>query len=169
MEIALTLLIIAAAAFAIRTIIKTNPAQPMALPPMPTKPYEPALPDGPSALHWSDDGRYLVEVVTESRYLPALKELAGEHGDQAAAVSYLATLVPDDANPYESAAVAVFLSGRMVGYLSPKASVTFRAHLKRKEVEGQITTCDAQVRGGGKWQNSRLAYVVVLDMEPLER
>ena len=44
-----------------------------------------------------------------------------------------ATLVPDDVNPYESAAVAVFLAGRMVGYLSPKAAVTFREHLKRKE------------------------------------
>ncbi|WP_374363010.1 hypothetical protein [Pseudoduganella danionis] len=169
MEIALTLLVVAAAAFAIRTIIKTNPAQPMVLPPMPATPYEPRLPAGPAALHWSDDGRYLVEVMTESRYQPALKELAGEHGDQAAAVPYLATLVPDDVNPYESAAVAVFLAGRMVGYLSPKAAVTFREHLKRKEAEGQSTTCDAQVRGGGKWQNGRLAYVVVLDMEPLER
>lgn len=169
MEIALTLLIIAAAALAVRAIIKTNPAQPMVLPPMPATPYEPKLPAGPAALHWSDDGRYLVEVMTESRYQPALQELAGEHGEQAAAAPYLATLVPDDVNPYESAAVAVFLAGRMVGYLSPKAAVAFREQLKRKEVEGQITTCDAQVRGGGKWQNGRLAYVVVLDMEPLER
>jgi hypothetical protein len=95
MEIALTLLVVAAAAFAIRTIIKTNPAQPMVLPPMPATPYEPRLPAGPAcALHWSDDGRYLVEVMTESRYQPALKELAGEHGDQAAAVPYLARWYP---------------------------------------------------------------------------
>lgn len=169
MEIALSLLIIAVTAFAVRAIIKTNPAKPMVLPARPATPYEPALPAGPAALHWSDDGRYLVEVVTESRYQATLKELAGEHGTQAAATPYLATLVPDDVNPYESAAVAVFLAGRMTGYLTPKAAVAFRAHLKRKEVEGQITTCDAQVRGGGAWQNGRLAYVVVLDMEPLER
>ena len=69
-------------------------------------------------------------MVNESRYQHALKELAGDHGDQAAKVPYLATLVPDDANPYESAAVAVFLNGRMAGYLSSKASLAFRANLK---------------------------------------
>ncbi len=37
--------------------------------------------------------------------------------------------MPDDVNPYESFAVAVFLDGRMTGYLSPKASVAFRAML----------------------------------------
>ena len=169
MELVISLLIIAVTGLVVYAIIKTNPAKPMPLPARPATPYEPKLPEGPAALHWSDDGRFLVEVINESRYQPALKALGGEHGDQAAAVPYVATLVPDDANPYEGAAVAVFLGGRMTGYLSPKASMAFREHLKRKEIEGQVTTCDAQVRGGGVWQNSRLAYVVVLDMEPLER
>ena len=56
----------------------------------------------------------------------------------------------------------------MAGYLSPKASLAFRANLKREEVADRITTCDAQVRGGGVWKNGRLSYVVVLDMETLE-
>ena len=168
MQFAISLLIIVATALVVYAIIKTNPAKPMALPPRPATPYEPKLPDTPAALHWSDDGRFLVEVVNESRYQNTLKELAGDHGDQPARVPYLATLVPDDANPYESAAVAVFLGGRMTGYLSPKASLAFRANLKREEVPDQITTCDAQVRGGGVWKNGRLSYVVVLDMETLE-
>ncbi|SEO39071.1 hypothetical protein SAMN05428959_107157 [Duganella sp. CF517] len=171
MQFAISLLIIVATALVVYAIIKTNPAKPMVLPPRPATPYEPTLPetpDTPAALHWSDDGRFLVEVVNESRYQNTLKELAGDHGDQPARVPYLATLVPDDANPYESAAVAVFLDGRMAGYLSRKASLAFRANLKREEVADRITTCDAQVRGGGVWKNSRLAYVVVLDMETLE-
>ena len=168
MQLAISLLIIIATALVVYAIIKTNPAKPMVLPPRPATPYEPTLPDAPAALHWSDDGRFLVEVVNESRYQDTLKELAGDHGDQPARAPYLATLVPDDANPYESAAVAVFLNGRMAGYLSQKASLAFRANLKRKEAAGRITTCDAQVRGGGVWKNSRLSYVVVLDMETLE-
>lgn len=168
MQLALSLLIIVATALVVYAIVKTNPAKPMLLPPRPATPYEPKLPDTPAALHWSDDGRFLVEVVNESRYQNTLKELAGDHGDQPAKVPYLATLVPDEANPYESAAVAVFVAGRMTGYLSPKASLAFRANLKREEIPDQITTCDAQVRGGGAWKNGRLAYVVVLDMETLE-
>lgn len=168
MQLAISLLIIVATALVVYAIIKTNPAKPMVLPPRPATPYEPKLPDTPAALHWSDDGRFLVEVVNESRYQQTLKALAGDHGDQPAKVPYLATLVPDDANPYESAAVAVFLNGRMAGYLSQKASLAFRANLKREEVADRITTCDAQVRGGGVWKNSRLSYVVVLDMETLE-
>lgn len=168
MQFAISLLIIALTALAVYAIIKTNPAKPMALPPRPASPYEPKLPEGAAALHWSDGGRYLVEVVNESRYQATLKELAGEHGDQAARASYVATLLPDDVNPYESAAVAVFLDGRMSGYLTPKAAVLFRQRLAQKEIAGQLTTCDAQVRGGGVWQNGRLSYVVVLDMETLE-
>ena len=168
MQLAISLLIIVATALVVYAIIKTNPAKPMVLPPLSATPYEPKLPDTPAALHWSDDGRFLVEVVNESRYQNTLKELAGDHGDHAARVPYLATLVPDDANPYESAAVAVFLNGRMTGYLSQKASLAFRANLKREEVPDQITTCDAQVRGGGAWKNGHLSYVVVLDMETLE-
>ncbi len=169
MELAISLLIIAVTGLVVYAIIKTNPAKPMPLPARPATPYEPKLPEGAPALHWSDDGRFLVEVVNESRYQATLKALAGEHGDSNAAVPYLATLVPDDVNPYESAAVAVFLDGRMTGYLSPKASVAFRALLKHKEIEGRTTTCDAQVRGGGVWQSGRLAYVVALDMEQLEK
>lgn len=168
MQFAISLLIIVATALVVYAIIKTNPAKPMVLPPRPATPYEPKLPDTPAALHWSDDGRFLVEVVNESRYQNTLKELAGDHGDQPARAAYLATLVPDDANPYESAAVAVFLAGRMAGYLSPKASLAFRSNLKREEIPEQITTCDAQVRGGGAWKNGHLSYVVVLDMETLE-
>jgi hypothetical protein len=168
MQIVLTLLIIAVTGLVIYAIIKTNPAKPMQLPPMPSAPYEPKPPQGAAARHLSDGGRFLVEVLNESRYQGTLKELAGAHGDQPAATPYLATLVPDDLNPYESAAVAVFLNGRMTGYLSQKASVKFRANLKRDEIEGQVTTCDAQIRGGGLWQDKRLSYVVVLDMETLE-
>ena len=46
MQIVLTLLIIAVTGLVIYAIIKTNPAKPMQLPPMPATPYEPKPPQG---------------------------------------------------------------------------------------------------------------------------
>ncbi|WP_343728295.1 hypothetical protein [Duganella sp.] len=169
MTFAISLLIIIATAAVVYAIIKTNPNKPKPLP-LPTGvPYEPRLPDTAPAVHWSDGGRFMVEVMTESRYQPALQALAGEHGDQAAATQYVATLMPDDHNAYENAAVAVFIEGRMVGYLSPKAALQLRELLRKREAKGQLSTCDAQVRGGALWEGKRLQYVVVLDVEPLEK
>lgn len=169
MQLFISLLIIAATAAVVYAIIKTNPNQAKPLP-LPTGvPYEPKLPDAAPALHWTDGGRYMVEVMNESRYQPALKALAGAHGDNAAAARHVATLMPDDANAYENEAVAVFIEGRMVGYLSQKASLKFRELLRKKEAVGQLSTCDAEVRGGTLWQGKRLSYVVVLDVEPLEK
>jgi hypothetical protein len=169
MQLLISLLIIIATAAVVYAIIKTNPVKAKPLPLPSGVPYEPKLPDTAPALHWSDGGRFLVEVVNESRYQSTLQALAGEHGDSAAAAPYLATLMPDDRNAYENAAVAVFLEGRMVGYLSPKAAIKLRDLLRRKEAEGQLSSCDAQVRGGALWQGKRLSYVVVLDVEPLEK
>lgn len=169
MTFAISLLIILATAAVAYAIIKTNPNKPQPLP-LPTGvPYEPKLPDAAPALHWEDGGRFMVEVMTESRYQPTLKALAGEHGERAAAAQYVATLMPDDHNAYENFAVAVFIEGRMVGYLSQKAAVKFRELLRKKEAAGQPSTCDAQVRGGALWEGKRLQYVVVLDVEPLEK
>jgi hypothetical protein len=169
MQLLISLLIIAATAAVVYAIIKTNPNKPKPLP-LPTGvPYEPKLPDSAPALHWSDGGHFMVEVMNESRYQATLRELAGEHGDVAAAAPYVATLMPDDRNAYENEAVAVFIERRMVGYLSQKASIKFRELLRKKEAAGQLSTTDAQVRGGALWQGKRLQYVVVLDVERLEK
>ncbi|MRW86055.1 hypothetical protein GJ698_18440 [Pseudoduganella sp. FT26W] len=169
MQPLISLLIIVVTAAVVYAIIKSNPNKPKALPLPSGVPYEPTLPDSAPALHWSDGGRFMVEVMNESRYQPTLRALAGGHGDNAAAAPYVATLMPDDRNAYENEAVAVFIEGRMVGYLSQKASVKFRELLRKKEAAGQLSTVDAQVRGGALWQGKRLSYVVVLDVEPLEK
>ncbi|MET0266697.1 MAG: hypothetical protein ABW202_13895 [Duganella sp.] len=168
MQLLLSLLIIAATALVVYWIIKSNPAKTVALPPLPSAPYTPLLPDAPVAHHWSDGGRFVVEVVNESRYQGVLKALAGDHGEAAARAPCLAMLYCDEHNAYEDAAVAVFVEGRMCGYLAPKAALAFRARLKRDGFEKQLTSCDAEVRGGGVWQSGRLSYSLVLDLERLE-
>jgi len=85
MQLFISLLIIVATAAVVYAIIKTNPNKPKALPLPSGVPYEPALPDSAPVLHWSDGGRFMVEVMNESRYQPTLRALAGEHGDNAAA------------------------------------------------------------------------------------
>ncbi|KQQ47522.1 hypothetical protein ASF61_02495 [Duganella sp. Leaf126] len=169
MQLAISVLIIAATALVVYSIIRSNPAHKVALPPRPSAPYTPVLPDAPAVHHWSDGGRFLVEVVNESRYQPVLAALAGTDGDAAARAPYTAMLFCDDRNAYEDAAVAVFLEGQMAGYLGAKEALNFRARLKRDGYAGQLTSCAAQVRGGGLWQNARLAYHVVLDLEPLDK
>ncbi|WGG50903.1 hypothetical protein [Rugamonas sp. DEMB1] len=164
----ISLVIILLTGLAVYAILRSGPARPAAPPPRAGGPYIPSLPDTSPVRHWSDGGRFLVEVSSESRYQAAIGELAGEHGAQGASAPYQAVLLPDDHNHYEDKAVAVFMAGRMVGYLAPKDALRFRQRLAAAELAGQPTTCDAMVRGGGDWQGKRLAYVVVLDVEPFE-
>ena len=167
MQIVLSILIVVVTALVAYAIGRSGPRRAAtALPP--AQPYQPVPPPEAPAMHWSDEGRYQVEVVIESKFQPVLKELAGEHGESPAIARYQATLVPDDANPYEYTAVTVFIEGRLVGQLSPKAAVKFRSLLGLKEIKGKTTTCDAMIRGGHTWQGKQLSYFVLLDIEPLE-
>lgn len=138
-------------------------------PPASNKPagagYVPAPPGAPVE-HWTDGGRMLTEVVAESRYQATVRELAGEHGEANADTRLQAVLVVDPDNPYDDKPVAVFVSGRMTGYLSPKDADAFRTLQARKEITGQPVSCDAAVRGGAIWQGKRLAYAIWLDLEP---
>lgn len=127
--------------------------------------YVPAQPGAPVE-HWSDSGRMLTEVVAESRYQATVRELAGEHGDANVDTRLQAVLAVDPHNPYDDKPVAVFVAGRMTGYLSPKDAEAFRTLQVRKEIEGQPISCDAAVRGGAIWQGKRLAYAIWLDIEP---
>lgn len=131
-------------------------------------PYVLAAPDAAPACHWGDGGRYGVEVVVESAFQGAIRELAGAHGDSAAAVKTVAVLLPDDLNPYDGKAVAVFVEGRMVGYLALEDALDMRGKLGRKGLPGAPSSCDAMLRGGGLWQGKRLAYNVVLDIPPVD-
>lgn len=128
--------------------------------------YVPKLPATAPVLHWSDNGRYQVEVVAESRYQDLIRQLAGAHGDQGAEVRLTAVLVPDDLNPYEERAVVVFINGQLVGYLAPKDALALRQRLAMKDIAGQPTSCDAVIRGGGLWEGKRLNYGLWLDIEP---
>lgn len=160
---ALNIAIIIVALLALYYLLKGRPKPPV-LQGQPTGGSYTPVPEGEPARHWSDGGRFALEIVGESRYRDAIGALAGEHGDGKADARHPAQLLVDDDNPYEDKAVAVFLSGRMVGYLAPKDALAFRHMLARHDIDGKLTSTDGAVRGGGTWQGKRLAYSVWLDV-----
>ncbi|HEX8601729.1 MAG TPA: hypothetical protein VF774_03715 [Pseudoduganella sp.] len=159
----LLIAIIIAALLALYYLLKGRPT-PAALEGQPTGGSYTPVPEGEPARHWSDNGRFELEIVGESRYRDAIRALAGEHGEDKADARHPALLLVDDDNPYEDKAVAVFLSGRMVGYLAPRDALAFRQMLARHDIDGKLTSTDGVVRGGGMWQGKRLAYSVWLDV-----
>lgn len=140
--------------------------QPLQKPLLSIRQYVPGIPPGAPAHHWTDEGRFASEVENESMYQPATAKLAGEHGPGNAEEKCLALLVCDDANPFQDKAIAVFIDGQLVGYLSHNDALRLRRNLGRMDMAGQLTSCDAVIRGGGLWNGKRLAYAVWLDLQP---
>jgi hypothetical protein len=164
MALALNILIIVLALVTLYFLLKGGPKTAPAATGKPAGGSYTPLPQGEPVHHWTDEGRFQLEVLGESRYSDTIRALAGEHGEAAANVHHKALLLADDNNPYEDKAVAVFLNNEMVGYLAPKDAVAFRTMLARQEITGQLTSTDAVIRGGQVFEGKRLAYTVLLDV-----
>ncbi|MGK5030647.1 hypothetical protein [Janthinobacterium sp. MDT1-19] len=143
-----------------------TPVKPLHKPLVSVRQYVPAIPAGTPAYHWNDTGRFASEVENESMYQNAIAKLAGEHGPGNAEEKCLALLVCDDANPFQDKAIAVFIDAQLVGYLSHNDALRLRRNLGRQNLVGQLTSCDAVIRGGGLWNDKRLSYAVWLDLQP---
>jgi len=123
---------------------------------------------------WSDGGNFNFEVVGESFYQKDLKILAGEHKEGGCRVYGTAVLVPEDDNPHDNKAVAVYVKtaenqpGRQVGHLSRRDARSFRRRLGAKKLAGQRTLCDAVIVGGRLKKGIRQSYGVWLDMKPFD-
>ena len=164
MALALNIVIIILALVTLYFLLKGGPKTAPAPAGKPAGGSYTPLPQGEPVHHWTDDGRFQLEVLGESRYSDAIRSLAGEHGDAAADSRHKALLLADDNNPYEDKAVAVFIGGQMVGYLAPKDAQAFRTMLARQEIPGQLTSTDAVIRGGQLYEGKRLSYSVLLDI-----
>ena len=128
-----------------------------------------AAPLAEPVFHWSDGGRYQTEVVAESVYNNTIRALAGEHGDQNVNLRQRAILLPDDDYPHDDKAVAVFIEGRLVGYLAREDALRLRRKAARKELSATApTSCDSAIRGGALWNGKRLSYAIWLDIEPFD-
>lgn len=96
-------------------------------------------------------GKFACEVVGESQYAAAFHQLLGPKAGTEEELFGDALLRLEDSNPYDDQAVAVFIEGQKVGYLSRQMARDFRAALARDRVAGRAEyAVAARVYGGGK-------------------
>lgn len=133
------------------------------------KPPLPAFTTSSSTFRWPSSGAFMFDIVGESYCQPALKALAGEHGDREPKGDYEAVLIPDDDNEHDDKAVRVEINGQTVGHLSRDDARSFRRRLGAKQLKGQRTACGARIVGGWvKKTGERVSYGVQLDLKTFE-
>ena len=119
--------------------------------------------------HWPALGNYDFDVVGESHYQEAISRIADNHETESENTECTAELVPEDSNQHDSKAIAVRISGNIVGYLSREDARSFRRRLAQKKLSGTKTTCNALIVGGGtKYDGEKLYYGVKLDIKPFD-
>jgi hypothetical protein len=88
-----------------------------------------------------------VEVVGESNYLPALKEITGRRGTEQVRHPVTAALIREPDNPYDTHAVAVWVDGKRVGYLSRSDALEYQEPLVVLGRTGNVLACHARICG----------------------
>lgn len=88
--------------------------------------------------------KFEVPVVGESHYQGNLLALCGSKAPDGVEKYFVATLVPEDANPHDPSAVRVDIDNMTVGYLSRNMAKDWR----RRSGGHRTVQCRAVVRGG---------------------
>lgn len=70
-----------------------------------------------------------MEIVGESHYQAALERLAGGRTTDGVDLAVTALFTPERENPHDPNAVAVTVSGELIGYLSRSSAAAYRARL----------------------------------------
>lgn len=146
-----------------RTPVSGSSAKSLPTTQNPRKTSSSQMPPEPAAWpthHWKAS-HFDFEIVGESHYQAQISSIV-KRGD-----SHLtASLVLDPSNPYDNLAVRVDIGGQTVGHLSREDARSFRRRLGAMRLTGQITTCDAEIRGGDTARDGRvLMYGVFLAMK----
>lgn len=155
--------------FALIAVLVMPPV--VAAPPLPplTKPP----PDAPRVkgpvlppYHAVGSGEFDHEIVGESHYQPALREVVRPGLADGKVVRLKAALWPEPDNPHDSDAVRVEIGTRPVGYLPRDAAAEWVAMLARSDMAGKGVAVDAEIRGGFTRDDGSIAgYGVWLDLD----
>ena len=95
------------------------------------------------------EGWLRVDAVGESRYQDALEEIAGGRSDRGADHEKVALLIPEPTNRYDPNAVAVWIEGKIVGYLSREnAEVLQPGIIRLHRQHDRPVACRARIVGG---------------------
>jgi len=118
------------------------------------------------SLHWPASGAFRVPVVGEAHYRNAIARVAQNAPGKAAMTFCTARLVPEDLNPHDENAVAVYFGDAKVGYLARETAIDFRSKLARHDQRSlPQTTCDAAVVNGLVADGKAYDYSIELDLE----
>lgn len=112
------------------------------------------------------NGRFDVEVVSESHAQQELQQAARERRATTDRVECLAVVFPCD-TPHDSTAVAVMVDAAPVGHLSGEDAVAFRQQAKRLGIEKGY--CRAVIIGGSRDGSDEGKFEIKLDLKrPVE-
>ncbi len=93
-------------------------------------------------------GTYFLDVVGESKYQTELENICGGYSEDGYEKLVQATLIHEDNNPYDNKAIAVYIEGEPVGYLSRENARQYREKLRNAGYPGMAATCSAMIVGG---------------------
>ena len=114
-----------------------------------------------------------VYVVGESQYRSAIERVSGGPSRDGVEWDCIARLVPELSNPYDKAAVAVYIADEKVGYLSREAARAYGPTGKALAGRGLVGDTEALIRGGwNRSTNDRGDYGITLSLatpDELER
>ena len=110
--------------------------------------HERKLPPGYDSITIKGNGLYQLEVVGESYYQDALKEICGPRTEEGVEKEVLATMVWEDDNPKDDLAVRIDIDGKTVGYLSKPFARLFRQTVADAGYGRVPTQCKAIITGG---------------------
>jgi hypothetical protein len=97
-------------------------------------------------------GGWPIKIVGESQYRPGIERVSGGPSRDGVEHKCIARLVPESSNPYDNAAVAVYIADELVGYLDRDAARAYGPTGKALAGRGQVGDTDALIRGG--WNRS---------------
>jgi len=113
----------------------------------------------------SGPGTYSLNIVGESNYQLALKNICGGRTGESQEMITEAVLIPEDDNPYDKKAIRVDIDGKTVGYLSRKNARQYRNQLEKAGYPGITAKCSAMIVGGwDRGSNDKGHFGVKLDL-----
>lgn len=111
------------------------------------------------------EGYFDFDIVGEQSYQGVLGQIAGPKTEDGVEFVCEAVVKPEPENPHDSNAVAVYIRGQKVGYLSRTEAKAWVAALSRNGLSGQPFLVDAMIVGGWRRPGSEGNYGVKLDIE----
>lgn len=122
---------------------------------------------------WPELGQFACTISTEP-YQKAIEQLVQENSirfETATAPQsqeFKVELIPDATNPFDTDVVRIEIHNHTIGHFSRQQAHSFRLKLKEKELDDQVTKCNAMLTRNGETEDKKPGYGVRLDIGLVE-